>query len=70
MNRLQIACEQAGQKVRLRLWLNGRFVTEYTDSDNPLSTGQAGVVVARQDGPAGDPAVADFDNFEIAQIKS
>ena len=69
-NRLQIACEQAGQKVRLRLWLNGRFVTEYTDSDNPLSTGQAGVVVARQDGPTGDPAVADFDSFEIAEIRS
>ncbi|MGI8336292.1 serine/threonine-protein kinase [Actinomadura scrupuli] len=67
-NRLQIACEQQGKKVRLRLWINERLAADHVDGTAALSAdGLAGTLVAQQNG-GGNGVTADFDNFEIAQI--
>jgi serine/threonine protein kinase len=67
-NRMQIACERRDKTVRLRLWLNGRLAAESVDGDNPLTEGQAGVIVRREGGGSGGEVVADFDNFDISKI--
>ncbi|MCW2902167.1 MAG: serine/threonine protein kinase [Streptosporangiaceae bacterium] len=67
-NRVQIACERQGTTVRLRLWLNGRLAAECADADNPLTEGQAGVIVRRDGGGSGGEVVADFDNFDVSSI--
>jgi serine/threonine protein kinase len=67
-NKIQIACEQQDKKMHLRMWLNGELATEYTDGDNPLTRGTAGVVVMRQGGGSGGQMTADYDNFDISRI--
>ncbi|MEW2358744.1 serine/threonine-protein kinase [Spirillospora sp. NPDC029432] len=65
-NRVQIACEQDGDAVRLRLWVNGEPVADVTDSDRPLPKGNVGLVVAQEIG--GAAFRAEFDDFELSEI--
>jgi serine/threonine protein kinase len=66
--KVQISCEpqNAKRQVRLRLWLNGEQVIEYTDTDKPFANGTAGLAVGRI-GNAGN-ARAEFDNINLAEI--
>ncbi|MFI0357952.1 serine/threonine-protein kinase [Actinomadura sp. 9N407] len=65
-NRLQIACEQDGGDVRLRLWLNGEQAADITDTDNPLPRGNVGMIVAQETGSV--TFRTEFDDFELAEI--
>lgn len=67
-NRLQIACEQQGAKVRLRLWANGHLAADTTDADAPLPNGGAGLMV-RLVNPGNSTTSALYDNFEADQIR-
>ena len=67
-NRLQAACEQDGQKVRLRLWINDRLAAETSDSDDPLPNGGAGVMARLDNGGSGGDVQAVFDNFDLSVI--
>ncbi|GLZ07755.1 hypothetical protein Acsp03_52210 [Actinomadura sp. NBRC 104412] len=68
-NRLQIACEpqENDKQVRLRMWVNGSLVLDYTDTDQPLSHGWAGLVVERG-GNAAQQTIVDFDDFDMSKI--
>ncbi|MEW2358746.1 protein kinase, partial [Spirillospora sp. NPDC029432] len=69
-NKVQIACEpQDGNKeVRLRLWVNGEQVLDHTDDAQPVGHGWAGLIVERG-GNAAQPIIADFDDFDLSQIR-
>ena len=67
-NHLQAACEQDGGQVRLRFWFNGRLAASATDADRPLPTGNAGLIVAQQNGGSGGDSRVHFDNFHMANI--
>ncbi|ROO89544.1 serine/threonine protein kinase [Actinocorallia herbida] len=69
-NRVQAACEadrEAGT-MRLRLWVDGDLVLEHLDRETPLLTGQAGLIAMQGDWDE-KGVVADFDNFEIREIR-
>ncbi|GAB2835507.1 hypothetical protein GCM10022221_38230 [Actinocorallia aurea] len=68
-NRIQAACEadpEAGT-VRLRLWVDGDLVLEHLDEETPLLTGQVGLIAMQDNWDVS--VVADFDNFEIREIR-
>jgi hypothetical protein len=67
-NHLQAACEQEGDQVRLRFWVNGRLAASATDADRPLPTGNAGLIVAQANGGSGGDSRVQFDNFHLADI--
>ncbi|MFC5746942.1 serine/threonine-protein kinase [Actinomadura rugatobispora] len=68
-NRLQIACEpgEGGKDIRLRLWVNGEQVIDYTDADRPLPHGWAGLFIERG-GNAAQRTAVDFDDFDLSKI--
>ena len=67
-NELQAVCasDNAGQGVRLELWVNGEKVVAATDTDAPLPTGGVGLVVTTYQTTRA--SVAEFDNFVVEQI--
>jgi hypothetical protein len=67
-NHLRAACEQEGGKVRLRFWLNNHLAASATDADRPLPTGNAGLIVAQQNGGSSGDSQIHFDNFHLAAI--
>jgi serine/threonine protein kinase len=67
-NHLQAACEQDGQKVRLRFWINGRLAAETSDADGPLPNGGAGLMARLDNGGSGGNVEAVFDNFDLSSI--
>ena len=67
-NRLQAACEQDGQKVRLRFWVNDRLAAETSDTDGPLPNGGAGLMARLDTGGSGGDLQAQFDNFDLSSI--
>ncbi|WP_232835702.1 serine/threonine-protein kinase [Actinocorallia populi] len=67
-NRLQIACEKQGTATRLRLWINGTPALEETDADGALTEGTAGLLI-EQTAWDGKGLTADFDDFQIAEIR-
>ncbi len=68
-NRLQIACEgqNDGEKIRLRLWVNGKQVIDATDADQPLGNGRVGLEVQRG-GNKAQPVNVEFDDFDMSKI--
>ncbi|MDN3357420.1 serine/threonine-protein kinase [Actinomadura sp. DC4] len=67
-NRLQAACEQDGQKVHLRFWINGKLAAETSDGDGPLPNGGAGLMARLENGGTGGDLQALFDNFDLSTI--
>jgi protein kinase-like protein len=67
-NRLQVACEQDGKKVHLRLWLNGKVAAEASDGDGPLPNGAAGLMAELDNGGSGGNVQTFFDNFDLSSI--
>ncbi|WP_344239393.1 serine/threonine-protein kinase [Actinocorallia libanotica] len=67
-NRLQIACEKKGPATRLRLWINGTLALEKTDESGALTGGTAGLLI-EQTTWDGRGLTADFDDFQIAEIR-
>jgi hypothetical protein len=66
-DRVQIACEQDGDDVRLRLWLNGEQAADITDTDRPLPKGNVGMIVAQETGSVSFRT--EFDDFELSEIQ-
>jgi serine/threonine protein kinase len=67
-NHLQATCEQEGGKVSLRFWLNNHLAASTTDADRPLPTGNAGLIVAQENGGSSGDSQILFDNFHLANI--
>ncbi|MDX6742871.1 serine/threonine-protein kinase [Actinocorallia sp. A-T 12471] len=69
-NRVQAACEvdAKAKSVRLRLWVDGEFVLEHRDEQSPLLTGQGGLIIIQDDWD-NKGVVADFDNFEVGEVR-
>jgi hypothetical protein len=57
---------QRKQAVHLELWVNGRKALESTDTDNPLPTGTAGLIVATYQSKR--VSMAEFDNSVVTQV--
>ncbi|MFF5260469.1 serine/threonine-protein kinase [Actinomadura viridis] len=66
-NRVQVACEPDGAKVRLRLWMNGELAAETTDADRPLGKGNVGIITVQESGSGETRAV--YDDFDLAEIR-
>jgi serine/threonine protein kinase len=67
-NHLQAACEQEGGKVRLRFWINNHLAASASDADRPLPAGNAGLIVAQENGGSSGDSRIHFDNFHLASI--
>jgi hypothetical protein len=67
-NRLQAACEQDGQQVHLRFWINGELAAETSDADGPLPNGGAGLMARLDNGGSGGDLEALFDDFDLSSI--
>jgi serine/threonine protein kinase len=67
-NRLQVACEQDGGKVRLRFWINGTLAVEASDTDRPLPNAGAGLMARLDNGGSGGHVQTFFDNFDMSSI--
>lgn len=67
-NHLQVACEQEGKKVHLRLWINGSLAAEASDADGPLANGGTGLIARLDNGGSGGNVQTQFDNYELSSI--
>jgi hypothetical protein len=67
-NRMQAACTtvEGQQAVHLLFFVNGRLVSEYTDTEDPLLTGTVGLEVGTFQ--AKSAGVAEFDDFIVTQV--
>ena len=58
---------RSGEKIRLRLWVNGKQVIDATDADQPLGNGRVGLEVQRG-GNKAQPVNVEFDDFDMSKI--